>query len=63
MERQEKARLDQEEALNLGVALDSSIVQRIRQSKNVIFGSQFLNDLTELQQHSVVESESQTMLR
>jgi hypothetical protein len=39
LERQEKLKLDQEEAKALGVALDSSVIQRMRLSKNVIFGS------------------------
>jgi len=45
-----------EEAKALGVALDSSFIQRLRLSKNVIFGSQFINDLTELAPVSQQES-------
>jgi hypothetical protein len=41
-------KVDQEEAKALGVALDSSVIHRMRMSKNVIFGSQFINDLTDL---------------
>jgi hypothetical protein len=48
IERQDRQKADQEEAKAMGLALDSSVVQRMRHSKNVIFGSQFINDLTEL---------------
>jgi hypothetical protein len=39
LERQERVKQEQDEAKALGVALDSSVVQRMRQSKNLIFGS------------------------
>lgn len=54
LEKQERLKSEQDEARALGVALDSSIVQRMRMSKNLIFGSQFMNDLTDINvyQHS-----------
>ncbi|TNV86732.1 hypothetical protein FGO68_gene17483 [Halteria grandinella] len=48
IERQERQKQEQEEARALGVALDSSVVHRMRMSKNLIFGSQFMNDLTDI---------------
>ena len=56
VERQEKLKREKEEADALGVAINSSFAQRMRMSKNQIFGSQFINNLTDIEQ-------TQSMLR
>jgi hypothetical protein len=50
-----------EEAKALGLALDSTMILRMRHSKNVIFGSQFLNDLTEINNKSSLDESQQNM--
>ena len=47
---------DRQEAAALGLPFNSSFIKRMRHSKNMLFGQEFMNDLTDLE-------ESKTLLR